>query len=67
MKTKLYVPLMLSSITPDTRPLYVRDLRAMEADVMWIAPDRYTLFLPDRTFLMLLLYQNYSTNHKHDT
>ena len=52
MKTKLYVPLMLSSITPDTRPLYVRDLRAMEADVMWIAPDRYTLFLPDRTFLM---------------
>ena len=51
MKTKLYVPLMLSSITPETRPLYAKGLRAMEADVAWIAPDRYTLFLPDRTSL----------------
>jgi hypothetical protein len=52
MKTRLYVPLMLSSITPHTRALYARDLHAMEADVVWIAPDRYTLFLPDRTAVM---------------
>ena len=52
MMTKLYVPLMLSSITPDTRPLYARDLHVMEADTVWIAPDRYTLFLPDRTDLI---------------
>ena len=52
MKTKLYVPLMLSSITPDNRPLYVRDLHAMEADAVWIAVDRYPLFLSDRDDLM---------------
>ena len=49
MKTKLYIPLMLSSITTATRPVYVEKLRALKADTVWIDPDRYTLFLRDRT------------------
>ena len=58
MKTKLYVPLMLSSITPETRPLYAKDLRAMEVNTVWLCPDRYTLFLSDRAEEMARLREH---------
>ena len=49
---KLYVPMMNSNITEENRASYAQQLRAVGAEVVFIAMDYFTFFLDDRAALM---------------
>ncbi len=51
MEHILAVPLMSRTLNPDTLPVYLKNLKAIAVQRVWIAVERDTLFVPDRETL----------------